>query len=175
MLYAVSEVDLALRLFELGLFPEVYRKGFVQTVTQYAVDGNDGYVFESRDIRKIFTREEIKNLKLRVRTELVPGLKNARGNWEDNLPSDEDPESYIQPFSDLLSALEREFSSDPDVMAAVKEESVLVKRWIENTLQDLAERGDRPYDEPDYDAGDYSRSEGRMGATERSIFDDIDL
>jgi len=175
MLYAVSEVDLALRLFELGLFPEEYRKGFVQTVTQYAVDGNDGYVFESRDIRKIFTREEIKNLKLRVRTELVPGLRNARGNWEDNLSSDEDPESYIQPFSDLLSALEREFSSDHDVMAAVKEERVLVKRWIENTLQDLAERGDRPYDEPDYDAGDYSRSEGRMGATERSIFDDIDL
>jgi hypothetical protein len=60
-------------------------------------------------------------------------------------------------------------------MAAVKEERVLVKRWIENTLQDLAERGDRPYDEPEYDAGDYSRSEGRMGATERSIFDDIDL
>jgi hypothetical protein len=174
-LYVASEVGLALRLFELGLFPEEHRKKFVQTVTQYAVDGDDGYVFESREIRKMFTREEMKNLKLRVRTELVPGLKNARRNWEDNLSSDEDPESYIQPFSDLLSALEREFPSDDDVAAAVERERVLVQRWIENTLQDLAERGDRPYDEPDYDSGDYSHSEGRVAVAGRSTFDDIDL
>jgi hypothetical protein len=175
LLYVVSEVGLALRLFELRLFPEEHRKKFVQTVTQYAMDGDDGYVFESRQIRKMFTREEIKDLKLRVRTELVPGLKNARRNWEDNLPSDEDPESYIQPFSDLLSALERQFPSDDDVTEAVVRERGLVQRWIENTLQDLAERGDRPYDEPDYDSGDYSRSEARVAPVGRSIFDDIDL
>lgn len=175
LLYAVSEVGLALRLFDLGLFPEESRKRFVQTVAQYAVDGDDGYVFESREIRKMFTRQEMKDLKLRVRTELLPGLNNARRNWEDNLPSDEDPESYIQPFSDLLSALGREFPGDTDVTTAVEREKVLVKRWIENTLQDSAERGDRPYDEPDYDSGDYSRSESRVAVAGRSIFDDIDL
>ena len=108
--------------------------------------------------------EEIKNLKAcAFARSSFQVLEDARRNWEDNLPSDEDPESYIQPFSDLLSALEREFPSDPDLKAAVKQERVFVKRWIENTLQDLAERGDRPYDEPDYDAGNYSRSEeGRV-------------
>jgi hypothetical protein len=175
LLSAVSEVGLARRLFELGLFPEEHRKRFVQTVTQYTADGDDGYVFESREIRKMFTRHEMKDLRLRVRTELVPSLKNARRNWEDNLPSDEDPESYIQPFSDRLLALEREFPSDDDVTATVEREKVLVQRWIENTLQDLAERGDRPYDEPDYDPGDYSHSEGKVDAAGRSIFDDIDL
>jgi hypothetical protein len=36
-------------------------------------------------------------------------------------------------------------------------------------------KADRPYDEPDYDSGNYSRSEGQVPAAERSIFDDIDL
>ena len=121
-----------------------------------------------RSIRKMFTREEMKDLKLRVRTELLPGLENARRNWEENLPSDEDPESYIQPFSDLLSALEREFPSDDDVTATVEREKVFVQRWIENTLQDLAERADQ-HEEPDYDPSDYSHSDRNVAVAERSI------
>jgi len=97
-LYAVSEVDLALRLFEFSLLPEQHRKKFVQTVTQYTVEGQDGYVFENREIRKMFTRGEMKDLKLRLRTELVPRLATARDNWEDNFPSDEDPESTFNPL-----------------------------------------------------------------------------
>jgi len=86
---------------------------------------------------------EMHDLKLRIRNELVPGLGNARRKWEVKLPEDEDPESYIQPFSDLLSALERQFPSDASVAAAVVNEMMLVQRWIEDTLQDIAERGEQ--------------------------------
>jgi hypothetical protein len=175
-LYAVSEVDLALRLFEFRLLPEQHRKKFVQKVTQYTVKGQDSYVFESREIRKMFTQGEMTDLKLRLRTELVPNLAIARDNWEDNFPSDEDPESYIQPFEEILSALRKEFADDPDVTKAVSKEKELVKRWVEATLSDIAERdGDRGYSEPEYDSGEYPRAEADTALAERSIFDDIDL
>ena len=175
-LYAVSEVDLALRLFEFGLLPEQHRKKFIQTVTEYTVEGQDGYVFENREIRSVFSQEEMEDLKLRLQTELVPGLADARHNWEYNFPSDEDPGSYIQPFVEILSGLEKEFAADANVTTAVAREQVLVKQWVQESLSDIAERGgNRGYDEPDYDSGDYPRSQTHAAGAERSIFDDIDL
>ena len=124
----------------------------------------------------MFTTDEKKELKLRLRKELIPSLAGARNGWEDNLPEDEDPESYIQPLEDLLSALEREFSSDSDIVNAVRKEQFSVRRWIERANQDIAEReGDRGWEEPDYDSGSYSRSQERRVSSERSIFDDIDI
>ncbi len=171
-----SEVDVALRFFELGLLPEDNRSKFVQTVIQYAVDGIDGFALESKRIKKMFTTEEKKELKLRLRKELIPSLADARNGWEDSLPEDEDPESYIQPLEELLSALEREFSSDSDIVNAVRKEQFSVRRWIERAQQDIAERkGDEGWAEADYDSGSYSRSQERSVAGERSIFDDIDI
>lgn len=148
----------------------------MQTVIQYAVDGEDGFALESKRIKKTFTTDEKKELKLRLRKELIPSLADARNGWEDNLPEDEDPESYIQPLEDLLSALEREFSSDSDIVNAVRKEQFSVRRWIERANQDIAERkGDQGWEEPDYDSGSYSRSQERSVSSERSIFDDIDI
>lgn len=124
----VSEVVVALRFFELGLLPEGYRSRFVQTVIQYAVDGEDGFALESKRIKKMFTKDEKKELKLRLRKELIPSLADARNGWETNLPEDEDPESYIQPLEELLSALERTFSSDSDIVTAVRKEQFSVRR-----------------------------------------------
>lgn len=175
-LSAVSEVDLALTLFEFGLLSEQYRKKFVQTVIEYTVDGDDGYVFENPAIRKMFTRTEERDFTVRLRTELVPRLRDVRYNWQSNFPSDQDPESYIQPFVELLAALERKFAADKNVTAAVSREQARVERWVQETLRDIAERdGDRGYDEPEYDSGDYQRSEAHVAVAERSIFDDIDL
>lgn len=171
-LYAVSEVDLAISLFKLGLLPEEHRARFVRTVAKYAVEGEDGYVFENDEIRKMFKPAEMAELKTRLRNELIPNLVNARQNWESNLPSDEDPESYIQPYSDLLKALEREFVGDLGVKKAVISETLCVREWIDTALRDMEENapGD---DEPDYDSGEYAAT--RLNSQpERSIFDDID-
>jgi hypothetical protein len=173
-LEAVSEVDLAVKLFKLGLLPEQHRANFVQTVAKYAVDGEDGYALESAEIKKMFTRWEMKELKRRLREELVPNLSNARENWESNLPEDEDPESYIEPYSALLTSLERQFPGDGEVRKAVIKETLLVRRWMERAWQDIAERGNPESDEPDYDTGDYSPGRPSGETVGRSIFDDVD-
>jgi integrase len=91
--------------------------------------------------------------------------------WEDNLPRDEDPERYIQPFVDLLSGLERKFATDKSIIASVIKEKTLVERWVEQTLADIAERdgdGDRGYHEPEYDSGEYTRAEERVATAGRT-------
>ena len=171
---AVSEVDVAVKLFELDLLPEQYRARFVQTVAEYAVTGEDGYVLVSSEIRKMFRPLEMKELKTRLRAELIPNLADARDNWEQQFPDDEDPESYIQPYSGLLKALEKEFPGDPTVKKAVISETLSMRRWIDRELQDMAERGDPRDYEPDYEPGNYPAARPSSEAASRSIFDDID-
>jgi hypothetical protein len=62
-------------------------------------------------------------------------LPDVRRNWESNLPDDEDPESYIQPFSDLLAALEREFSHDTAITSVASEQTILVQKWVDDTMR----------------------------------------
>lgn len=171
---SASEVNLAVRLFELKLLPEQQRAKFVGTVVQYALNGEDGYGLESRKIKRMFTRQEMKNLKTRLREELVPNLANAREDWESNFSGDEDPESYIQRYSDLLRSLETEFHGNPNVKKAVLREAFSVRLWIDQTWQNLAERS-RPWDtEPDYVSKGHSTVQPSAVEVGRSIFDDID-
>ena len=55
LLYAVSEVPLAKRLHELGLLPERHRRKFVNTVSDYALDGQDASALDDESVRNIFT------------------------------------------------------------------------------------------------------------------------
>src|ERR1700730_8998019 len=71
-LNSVSEVDLAIRLHELGLLPEEYRQAFVTTVIAYAIEGEDLYALESLRIQSVFTSAELSAFRERVRAELVP-------------------------------------------------------------------------------------------------------
>ena len=173
-LEAVSEVDLAVRLHELHLLPEKRRAEFVATVAQYAVDGEDGYALVSGRIKKMFRKQEMKELNLRLREELIPNLANVRGNWESHFPDDVDPESYIEPYSDLLRALEKEFSTDRDARKAVISETLSVREWTRWARERMAERGDPRDHEPDYDPHDYLAASPSSEVTRRSIFDDVD-
>lgn len=55
-LIARSEVSLAIRLYEYEIFPEINRKKFVTTVSEYAIKGDDVYALQSLEIRKLFTK-----------------------------------------------------------------------------------------------------------------------
>jgi hypothetical protein len=54
MLSAVSEVDVAVRLHEWGLLPEPQRLKFLETVTGYALRGEDLYALGDHEIRSVF-------------------------------------------------------------------------------------------------------------------------
>jgi hypothetical protein len=171
-LSAVPEVQLTLKLFELGLLPEQYRRKFVQAVIQYTVAGQDGYVLKSEEMRKMFTPAENDELTSRLRAELVPNLSTARRNWQQNHESDDDPESYMEPFVELLSALETEFTGDDNIKAAIDNELEQARSWIEAARDEYYDQEPPEHPEPDYDVGDYSHTGGHE--LERSIFEDID-
>ena len=172
---SVPEVPLALRLFEVGLLPERHRERFVRVVVEYAIEGIDGYIFESKKLRKMLSRREKKDLFNRARTELIPNLADARDNWQDNHPGDEDPESYMQPFIEFLSALGKTFGRDAGSKETIRQEQRRVREWIDNWYWDMrGQQDDSGYEDPEY--GEMRRSQQAADdATRRSIFDDIDL
>jgi hypothetical protein len=168
-LSAVSEVDLAVRLHEFGLLTEDYRKRFVAKVSSYAIEGEDLYALESQRIKRVFTKAELDELRLRVRTELLPKLSEVRRTWQSDRISDSNAEEQMQPFLDSLSALKKEFADEPAVTRLVDRETKRTENWISEQLADDSdEKGPR-----DRSFGDVSGPEHPSGQN-RSIFDDVD-
>lgn len=167
-LSAVSEVDLAIRLNDLGLLPEKYRQGFVDKVVSYAIDGEDLYTIESQRIQSVFTGEELAQFRVRIRTELIPKLSDVRYNWEGNFDSDDDSIGYMQPLLDSLSALKDEFNNDPEVLNAIDREIQLGTEWMYDHASDEHGR-----DSELHSLGNV-RSQVTKTQISRGIFDDID-
>jgi energy-coupling factor transporter ATP-binding protein EcfA2 len=166
MLDTVPEVRLAKRLHDAGLLPEERRKQFVETVSSYAVDGQDPAAFSDEDIRSMFTKDELDELERRAREELLPRLADIRrGVWESNHDSDQDPEEYIQPFLDLLDSLNRLCGSDNAATMLVETEERHVRLWIDESTTDEPVRAQR-------ELGNVETQEKPQSA--RSVFDDID-
>lgn len=167
-LSSVSEVDVAIRLHELELLPENYRQMFVDTVVDYAIEGEDLYAIESHQIQSVFTSEELASFRERVRGELLPKLGDVRRTWESNRDSDQSPEEYLEPLLQSFSGLKEEFADDPTILKAIDLEIELGRNWIaeemaDNPKQDRPARRFGDVESPDYPA-----------APARSIFDDID-
>ena len=161
----VPEVQLAERLHELGLLPEDKRRQFIKTVSNYAIDGEDMFALRDEDIRAVFTEEEFADLVERARTRLLPRLGDVRREWESNHPSDDSPESYMQPLLDGLDALKDRFSDDNDAVKQIERQISLTNEWIAEHQPDEPERSPRKLE-------DVETQEKHQSA--RSIFDDID-
>ena len=164
-LYAVSEVDLAVRLHELGLLPEDKRRKFVATVSEYAVRGDDLYGLDGIDIRSVFEDHEFEELLQNVRTQLLPRLSDVRIDWQLNRESSEPPDEHMQQLLESFEILKKHFGEDAGAVAIVERETRLANEWIaENTAE-----------EPDR----IPRALGKIETPDkppstRSIFDDID-
>jgi len=164
---SVPEVRLAARLHECGLLPEDQRKKFVNTVTEYAVEGQDLYGLESPHIREIFTNEEFDDMRSRVYDEMLPRIAAVRRDWEDN-SSDQSPDDHMQPLLDSFEILKREFGHDDEALAAINRQIERVNEWIEEHMPE----------EPE-DMESSSRKLGNVKAQDtfrdgRSVFDDVD-
>jgi hypothetical protein len=165
MLSAVSEVDLAERLHEFGLLPEDKRKKFVETVSNYAIEGQDTDALNDKGIQGLFKDDEFENLLQRVRTELLPRLDDVRREWQSNHSSGEAPEEYMQPLLESFDTLKKRFGGDAEAAQIIDREIRRTNEWI----------GEHTPEEP-------QRSPRRLGKVEaqekpqsaRSIFDDID-
>jgi len=165
-LSAVAEVDVAIRLHEHGLLPEAQRRKFVETVTGYAVGGEDLYALSGNDIRSVFKGTEFEEFRQRVRTELVPRLADVRREWQVNYSSGESADDFMEPLKDSFRALTAEFEGDQEVKDIVDRETNHLYEWI----------GEHSEEEGD---GKPKRTLGDVGTLEefddtRSIFEDVD-
>jgi hypothetical protein len=165
MLSAMSEVSLVVRLHTLGLLPEQYRRRFIETVSQYAADGDDLAALSSMPIRGVFGDGEFDELKRRVRSELLPRLDDVRRNVQSSHYSSDTPEEHMSSLMESLDTLKKVFGDDQEAVDIIDRETCYANEWIgENTPEEpkrkprklgKVETADRP------DGG-------------RSVFDDID-
>jgi len=169
-LSSVSEVDLAIRLHELGLLPENHRQHFVAMVISYAIGGEDLYALESLRIQSIFTPAELSAFRDRVRAELIPNLGDVRRTWQSNRSSDQRPDEQMDPLLESFSAMKQEFADDPEIVSKIESEIQLARAWVAEKTEDEPKEDRSARIFGDVDSPDVSPPQ----AQGRGIFDDID-
>ena len=174
-LSAVSEARLAKRFHQFGLLPEKHRGKFVQTVSKYAIEGEDVSALDDEELKGFFTDEEFSKMAEDIKDDLLPRLSEARDHWDSNYTSDELPEDYIQPWLEILHTLERYFEDDDEATSSIKYEISSTHNWIQETEEWVVDR----YYEPDGDDLDSwyirdSESPESVLST-RGMFDDVDV
>jgi energy-coupling factor transporter ATP-binding protein EcfA2 len=161
----VPEVRLAKRLHEFGLLPEDKRRKFVETVSNYALEGQDADALDDDGIRALFTDDEFEDLVQRVRTELVPRLDDVRLEWESDHSPGEPPEEHMQPLLEVFGSLKQRFGDDEKAVRVIEREMRRTSEWI----------NEHTPEEPEISP----RELGKVEAPDephntRSMFDDID-
>lgn len=159
------EVRLVIRLHELKLLPEVYRVKFVKSILDYAVEGYDFHVFENKEVENIFTENEFRNLKRKVREKFIPNLSEWRRDRESEFSNYQLPKDYMEPYLESLKLLKKTFTQIK-FTSQIDEQIQKIEEWIteteENRDDDISPRkletaqADKTFKES------------------RSIFDDID-
>lgn len=162
---SVSEVDLAKRLFELDLLPETQRLTFVETVSNYLLEGKDGGALKDEGIKSMFALDEWEDLVRKTRAELLPRLNDVRYTWQTDYMTGRRPEDHMQPLAELFESLRDLFKDDAVALQVVDQEIIGVNDWIGDRAS-----GDRDFDRWEIEKTDPPR-EVHKG---RNIFDDID-
>jgi hypothetical protein len=161
----VPEVRLAKRLHEFGLLPEDKRKQFVETVSNYALEGEDADALDDKEIRSIFTDGEFSDLVHKARTELLPRLDDVRRKWESDYSPSRSPENHMQQFLEFLDSLKHRFSKDKKAIEVIEREIQCTNEWIDENKEKEPEMSPRKLGKIEQPENSYST---------RNIFDDID-
>lgn len=160
-----TEVRLVVRLHEFDLFPEHCRKKFIETVSDFALNGYDMYALRDEGIRSVFTDNEFDEFVQRVRSDLLPRLSNVRleaqGQYESSVPPDE----HMQIVLESLDTLKKQFGDEVEATEIIEREMSLANEWIAETEPTESKVSPRTL-------GTVEPSEEKHGT--RSIFDDID-
>ena len=167
-LNAVSEVDLAVRMFELGLLREGDRRVFIAAVTEYAVRGQDLYALESTGIRSMLTRSELRNLRARVRKDMIPTLSYVRRDADQDWDHEEDPADHMQRYMDMLDTLHKQFRRYSIIVAEVERQRNAASFWVSEHEPPDSELPAR------VKLSEEAQEMAPPIADARSIFDDID-
>jgi hypothetical protein len=165
----VSEVDLLVRLHEVNLLPEEWRRRFIDQARRLAIETPDVDFLAVDRIRKLFHPEELDSIISLIREELVPGLSALVDNWSGNYDAGQEPDEWFQPLREVLDVLSAEFQEEAEVKASLSDVSSEIDSAIERILENRTSEEFDGYDD------DYENDERHSPSSgERSIFDDID-
>ena len=159
------EVNLVVRLHAFGLLPETFRRKFVETVSNYAIEGDDVSALDDSNMRKVFTEDEHEELVRAVRTDLLPKLGDVRRNAQSNYDPSKPPDEHMQNLFESFSTLKSRFIDDDEAIKIIEEETALANDWISETETPEPKISPRVL-------GELEPSEKKYGT--RSVFDDID-
>ena len=167
-LYAVSDVDVLVRLHEYGLLPEANRASAVASIRELAIETPDAG-FLRDEIRAVLLPDEFKAIVDDLRKILLPKLGSIIRNWRFNYDSGVDPEDYFSELTGTLEEFKVALNTEPE---AVEQIDAAISR-IGGEIEDI--RSDAP-PEPDYDYEEIrERSATKESAADaRSTFDDVD-
>lgn len=159
------EVDLAIRLFKLGLLSEDARRTLVETVCEYARTGEDASVLSDPQLRSLLNDKELSRLQEAVRTEVLPRIEEVRLEHQSNRAPDDDPEWHMRRFTQLLNTIEEAYPQSRRISNIIKRERLQVQEWI----------NENPSEE-DSSASREITIDEQIASPDgnRSIFDDID-
>jgi hypothetical protein len=160
-------VAVVIRLSQFNLLPEGRRRKFLDTVIGHAFEYGDPEVVTNKSIRQLFRGDEWAALMLRVQQELSCFLKNVREFYQEEYSEKDDPGEVIQPFKEVCSQLESEFSNNASVRETIQEERARAEIWVTRKLEDQP-------GEPDYDLETFRSRPGPPTEAHRSVFDDVD-
>jgi hypothetical protein len=167
-LNAISEVPVFIRLYKLGHLPEDQRIRLINEIKKLAVDTPDAGFLENKDLRAIFSVQELKDTLAKVRDDLLPNLHDVIIDWKSNYPDWEgDPESYFDALIDALKTYRAELASDQIAMLYIDRALERIDETICELAMDAKEYGDK---------NDFSARSSKfltMPDT-RSVFDDVD-
>ena len=165
-IYANSDVDVLVRLNEVGLLPEEYRAKAIESISDLAVAIPDsGFLRDS--IKTLISDDELASILKLVRDNLLPDLDRQIDNWRSSYNGEDEPEAY---FEELKSALDDYKNEFEDIeLSRTKIEDAIV--CIDQIVEDLKSEY-----EPEDDGGFWKRGEDNASknSDNRSIFDDVD-
>ncbi len=165
--YAVSDVDVIVRLHEFELLPEQKRKYVVDTIRELAVDIPDsGFLREG--IRALLSQQEMAEILENVRILLLPKLDDHIDDCRSDYESGEDPENYFYELTNAIKDYRNVFSEKEAQEEVIQLNDAL--KHIEQMIDDL--RSELP-PEPDDDFYGRTRHDERADGS-RSVFDDVD-
>ena len=159
------EVRLAARLHEFGMLPNQIRERLVEQASRDLLEGTDCSALNDNGVQLLFTNDEMDNLLLKAKDELIPNLSDVREGRESGYDSEENPDQYMQSLFELFGCLRDHFRDCQDLVARIEREENLTSQWVADNTPDESEDYQRDLDSAE-------AAEGPEG--ERSIFDDID-
>lgn len=166
-IYANSDVEVLVRLHEVGLLPEVDRAKAVASIKDLAIDIPDsGFLRDS--VKSLISDDEILEILQLVQNTLLPDLDNQIDNWRSNYNGEDEPDAYFEDLKSALSDYKKEFE---EAETSCKQIDEAIGR-IDQIIDDL----ESEYS-PEDEGGFWKRSgdNSLTSSDSRSIFDDVDI